>query len=233
MALEVIGAGFGRTGTESLKAALERLGFGPCDHMLELIKSTWRVPHLEALERGDTSGVEALFEGFKSAVDFPYAMYYRQLMEVYPRAKVILTERDPEKWYESARKTILRGMPPGMLLVARAFGLVSKTARGFPRWWAYVDGALYQGFMQGRKHDKAFMIERFERWNDEVRATVPSERLLVFRVEQGWAPLCEFLGVDVPDEPFPRNNDGQSFQERTKLRNFAKLIGGRSGSKPS
>jgi len=233
MALEVIGAGFGRTGTESLKAALERLGFGPCDHMFELIKSTWRVPYLEALERGDASGVDALFEGFRSAVDFPYAMYYRQLMEAYPHAKVVLTVRDPDAWYESARKTIFRGMPPGMLLMARIVGLVSKNARGFPRWWAYVDGTLFKGFFQGRMHDKAFMIELFQRWNEEVKATVPSERLLVFEVRQGWEPLCGFLGVDVPSEPFPRSNDGRSFQERAKLRNFAKLIGGSGGSRRS
>src|SRR5690349_17851478 len=105
MALRVIGAGFGRTGTESLKAALEQLGFGPCDHMFELIKTTWRVEHLERLERGEPTDFEALFDGFQSAVDFPYALYYRQLMEAYPNAKVILTVRDPEAWYESARKT--------------------------------------------------------------------------------------------------------------------------------
>lgn len=233
MALKVIGAGFGRTGTESLKAALERLGFGPCDHMLELIKSTWRVPYLEALQRGDAGGVDALFEGFESAVDFPYAMYYRQLMNAYPHAKVVLTVRDPDAWYESARKTILRGMPPGMLLLARVVGLVSKNARGFPRWWAYVDAAIYQGFFEGRSHDKAFMLELFQRWNEEVAATVPRERLLVFEAKQGWEPLCEFLGVDVPNAPFPRSNDGRSFQERTKLRNFTKLIGQRGDPRRS
>lgn len=134
MALQVIGAGFGRTGTESLKAALERLEFGPCDHMFELLKSTHRVPLLEALERGDEIDFDSLFDGFGSAVDFPYAMYYRQLMAAYPEAKVVLTVRDAEAWYDSASKTILRGLPPGAMIVARGAGLFSKNARGIPRW---------------------------------------------------------------------------------------------------
>jgi hypothetical protein len=224
MPLKVIGAGFGRTGTESLKAALEELGFGRCDHMFELIRSTWRVEHLEALERGQPANLEALFEGFQSAVDFPFALYYRQFMAAYPDAKVILTLRDADAWYESARKTILRGIPPGALPLARVLGLFSRNARGFPAWWSYVNGALFQRFFEGRAKDRAFMIDRFNRWNDEVQATVPKERLLVFQVQEGWAPLCEFLGAEVPKRPFPRSNDGGSFEERTKLTNMAKTV---------
>ena len=228
MALKVIGAGCGRTGTESLKKALEKLGFAKCDHMVELIKSTWRVPMLEALHRGEKVDFDALFEGFQSAVDFPWAMYYRQLMEAYPEAKVVLTVRDPDAWYDSARKTIFRGMPPGAMWVARALGVFSKNARGFPRWWSYVQSAVMQDFAEGRTHDRAFMTEKFRRWNEEVQATVPKDRLLVFEVKQGWEPLCEFLEVDVPDEPFPRSNDRDSFKERTKIKNMAKVITGRA-----
>lgn len=222
MGLEVIGAGFGRTGTESLKEALERLGFGPCDHMFELIKSTHRVEHLEALHRGETPDFDDLFDGFRSAVDFPYALYYRQLMDAYPAAKVILTVRDPEAWYDSAHKTIFRGLPPGALAVARAAGLFNANARGIPRWHAYVHAALFEDFFEGRRDDRAFMIEKFNEWNDHVQATVAPERLLVFEVAQGWEPLCRFLDVAVPDEPFPRSNASGSFQERMKLRNMAK-----------
>lgn len=224
MPLRVIGAGFGRTGTESLKRALEELGFGPCDHMFELLKSTWRVEHLEALERGDTSGLDKLFEGFQSAVDFPFAKYYRELMVAYPEAKVILTVRDADSWYESARKTILRGLPPGALLVARALGVVSKNARGFPRCWAYVKAVLFDGLFEGKAGDREFMIALYSRWNEEVQKVVPPERLLVFKVKDGWKPLCDFLGVDVPDKPFPRANDGASFKERTGIRGMAKTI---------
>lgn len=230
MALKVIGAGFGRTGTESLKAALEQLGFGPCDHMFELIKTTWRVEHLEKLERGEPADLEALFDGFQSAVDFPYAKYYRELMVAYPDAKVVLTVRDPEAWYESARKTILRKMPTALMPVARVLGLFSRNARGFPRWYRYVDGAIFRGVFEGRTRDRAFMIDRFERWSDEVQKTVPPERLLVFQVSEGWEPLCEFLGVPVPDGPFPRSNDGASFEKRTSLRGVSKMLVG-SGSR--
>jgi hypothetical protein len=224
MALKVIGAGFGRTGTESLKAALERLGFGPCDHMFELIKSTWRVEHLEALERGDDADLEALFDGFGSAVDFPFALYYRQLMTAYPDAKVVLTVRDPDKWYDSAKKTILRGLPPGALTIARVLGIFSKNARGIPRWHKYVTASLYDGLFEGNKGDRAFMTALFSRWTDEVIAAVPPERLLVFQVQEGWEPLCHFLGVDVPDEPFPRSNDAGSFEKRTNIKNMAKTF---------
>jgi hypothetical protein len=224
MALKVIGAGFGRTGTESLKAALEKLGLGPCDHMFELIKTTWRVEHLEALERGEPADLEALFDGFESAVDFPFALYYRQLMEAYPDAKVILTVRDPHAWYASAKKTILRGIPPGSLPVARVLGLFNRNARGIPRWWSYVRSALFEGFFEGKKDDEAFMTALFTRWNNEVVATVPPERLLVFQVKDGWEPLCAFLGVAVPDEPFPKSNDAGTFEERTKLRNMTKTV---------
>jgi len=228
MALSVIGAGIGRTGTESLKAALEVLGFGPCDHMYELLRSTWRVEALEALERGDTSQVDTLFADYRSAVDFPFAKYYRELMTAYPDAKVVLTIRDADAWYESARKTILRGVPPFVVPVSRVLGLFSRNARGFESLAGYAQRALYDGFFEGRAHDRNAMTALFNRWNDTVQATVPAHRLLVFDVRQGWHPLCEFLGVAVPDRPFPRSNDGASFEDRSKLRNVVKLMLGRS-----
>lgn len=224
MALEVIGAGFGRTGTESLKEALEKLGFGRCDHMFELLKSTHRVEHLEALDRGEDVDFETLFDGFRSAVDFPYAMYYRELMAAYPDAKVVLSVRDADAWYDSAIKTIFRGLPPGAVGIARVAGVVNKNARGFPRWYRYVQSSLMDGFFEGRRHDRDYMIDRFNSWNEEVKATVPADRLLVFEAVQGWEPLCEFLDVPVPDEPFPRSNAADSFQNRMKLRNIAKIF---------
>lgn len=224
MTLKVIGAGFGRTGTESLKAALEQLGLGPCDHMVELIKSTRRVPLFEALHRGEDVDIDKIYEGFNSAVDFPSAMYYRQLMAHYPDAKIILTVRDAEAWYESARKTIFRGIPNIAAHVARVVGLFSKNAAGFPNWMKYLRWAIFEDFCQGKTQDKEYMMDLFNRWNQEVQDTVPPERLLVFQVKEGWEPLCEFLGVDVPSGKFPRSNDTDSFQERTKLRNMMKTI---------
>jgi Sulfotransferase domain len=224
MALEVIGAGFGRTGTESLKAALERLGFGPCDHMLELIKSTHRLEYVEALERGDTTAIEPLCEGFRAAVDFPFAKYYREFMAAYPQAKVILTVRDANAWYDSASNTILKGPPKALMWIAKLMGVFSKNAAGLPRLFAYVERVLMNGLFRGKAHDREFMTKLFDDWNEEVRRTVPPERLLVFEVKDGWGPLCAFLGVDVPDEPFPRSNEGAAFRERLKVKNIAKLI---------
>jgi hypothetical protein len=195
--------------------------------MFELIKSTWRVKHLEELERGEPADLEALFRDFNSAVDLPYALYYRQLMAAFPDAKVILTVRDADAWYESARKTILRGVPPGAVPLSRVIGLISKNARGFPRWARYVNDALYDGLFEGKKRDREFMTNLFSRWNEEVMQTVPKERLLVFEVRDGWAPLCEFLGVDIPDEAFPRSNDANSFEKRTSLSGMAKTLSGK------
>jgi hypothetical protein len=106
--------------------------------------------------------------------------------------------------------------------IARVAGVVNKNARGIQRWYRYVTSSLMDGFFEGRRDDRDYMIDRFNRWNEEVQATVPADRLLVLEVVQGWEPLCDFLGVAVPDEPFPRSNAADSFQNRMKLRNIAK-----------
>jgi hypothetical protein len=219
MALEVIGAGWGRTGTESLKAALEMLGFGTCYHMFELLRRTRQVKHWEALARGERPDYDDLFRGFRSAVDFPAAKYYRELAAEYPNAKVVLSVRDPASWYESASKTILRGIPPPMRLVPPLLGVFSPNIRGMGPLMTHLEKDLYNGFFEGKARDKDHMIARFVAWNEEVQRTIPKERLLVYEVKQGWEPLCAFLGKPVPSEPFPRNNDGASFQRRTRVSN--------------
>ena len=124
MALKVIGAGMGRTGTESLKLALEQLGFGKCYHMYELIKDNSRFPCWLQLEKGEVPDYAVLFDGYQSAVDFPAALYYREFMKQYPDAKVILTVRDAGSWYDSASKTILKGIPSPVLFMARVLGVL-------------------------------------------------------------------------------------------------------------
>src|SRR5262245_50709202 len=113
--LRVIGAGFGRTGTLSLKAALEQLGFNPCYHMVEVLSHPDHIARWRAIGEGQAAEWEALFAGYQAAVDVPASEYYAQLMQAYPEAKVVLTVRDPEQWYESASSTIFRvaqGEPP-------------------------------------------------------------------------------------------------------------------------
>lgn len=219
MALDVIGAGWGRTGTESLKEALEILGYGRCYHMFELLKRTRHVPRWEALSRGERPDYEDLFRGFRSGVDFPIAKYYRELAAEYPNAKVILSVREPSAWYRSASKTILRGVPRPMLAVAWTLGLFSPNLRGMRRMIDWIDGDLFTGFFEGRMKDEAYITARFVAWNEEVKRTIAAERLLVYEVKDGWEPLCAFLGVPVPSVPFPRNNDSESFDKRTSITN--------------
>lgn len=208
--LKVIGAGFGRTGTSSLKQALERLGFGPCYHMEEVVKKPAGVPFWQAAARGQAVDWRALFAGWGSAVDFPAALYYRELADAFPDAKVVLTVRDPEKWYESMRQTIHPS-------------LTRFPNRIVAPWLPFVSGPyLTMGETEMKREvidrfaDKAHVLGVFAARNDEVRRTIPPERLLEFRVSEGWGPLCAFLGVPVPDEPFPNVNDTANFQAITR-----------------
>ncbi len=196
MALRIIGAGFGRTGTMSLKLALERLGFGPCFHMTELLGDPCRVPEWLRAARGDPDW-EAVFEGFAATVDYPACSYWRQLAEHYPDARVLLTVRDPEAWFESVQATIFSG-PMRERVVGTPLEKLFDTAV----WHEFGD----------RIDDRDFMTAAFERHVAEVERAVPEERLLVYEVGAGWLPLCEFLGVAVPEEPFPHANSREEMQ---------------------
>jgi hypothetical protein len=198
MTLQIIGAGLGRTGTSSLKAALEELGFGPCYHMTEVIKHPTHAKTWEKATQGHPVDWHDLFAGYQSAVDYPACSFYKELMDVYPDAKVILSVREPERWYESAYETIyltLQEVPP------------------WSRWLPWVNDIyrmtnllIWDGQFEGRFEDRAYAIDVFNQWNAEVQAVVPPERLLIFDVKQGWEPLCAFLGVEVPSRPFPHAN---------------------------
>lgn len=201
--MRVIGAGFGRTGTYSLKTALEQLGCGPCYHMVEVFDKPRHVELWQAAAEGRPVDWGELFAGYNSAVDWPACSFYEQLMELYPEAKVLLTVRDPEKWYRSVMNTIYP---------------TSKMEPESPEVRAHrrmVNTLIWQGTFDGRTEDKQHAIAIFERHNEEVRRRVPAERLLVYEVKEGWEPLCRFLDVPVPvDKPFPRLNDTAEFQQR-------------------
>lgn len=206
--LRVIGAGFGRTGTFSLKAALERLGFGPTYHMLEVFQHPEHIARWQAAADGAPADWDALFAGYNSAVDWPASAFYRELMDVYPEAKVILTVRDPERWHESGMNTIFPRpdrMPEDESPEMRAHRRMSRAI-------------IWDGIFNGQVLDRNYAIDVFLRHNREVQEQVPPARLLVYDVTQGWEPLCTFLGVPVPDEPFPRLNDTVSFNERREAR---------------
>ncbi|MFF5106894.1 sulfotransferase family protein [Streptomyces sp. NPDC000134] len=208
----MIGAGYGRTGTLSMRAALERLGFGPCHHMTEVVTNPRQMPlWQEALSR-DPVDVRRVFEGYRATVDFPGCVFWRELLEAWPKAKVVLTVRDPHRWYASARKTIFsRHMqqPADPDPDAAAFGrFMTEELR--PR---ILDVG---GDRPLNELDEDEAVAAFDRHIAEVKAGVPADRLLVFQVSEGWGPLCEFLEVPVPDEEFPHVNEADGFHERAR-----------------
>ncbi len=209
--MKVIGAGFGRTGTLSLHRALETLGFTRCYHMQEVMLR--RREHAALwLQRARGGAVDwhALFRGYAACVDFPACLYYRELMVAFPDAKVLLSVRDPVAWHDSAMATIYPGSfipaPLRWIPFMRDIGEAVHTAM-------WNRGGLFDG----RFTDRAHAVEVFERWVREVREHVPAERLLVFDVRAGWEPLCAFLGVPVPDEPFPNVNDRRAAARGVKF----------------
>lgn len=193
MTLAVIGAGFGRTGTESMKLALEQLGLGPCHHMKEVIASPEQLRLWRGAARGDVPDWETAFAGFNSSVDWPSSFFWRELSEAYPGAKIVLTLRTSDSWYKSMSNTIFKVLDAttdpdsiGLTLIAnRVFG--------------------------GRYHDRDHAIAVYEKNNAEVQAAFSEDRLLTYRLGDGWEPLCRFLGKPVPDSPFPRSNSTAEF----------------------
>jgi len=207
MALQVIGAGFGRTGTLSLKHALDELGFGPTYHMEEVLKHPSHVRlWLDYAERGTTDW-DRMFEGYASAVDFPASCAWKELAERYPDAKVVLTVREPAAWWSSTAATL---HPTRTMFPAWVKRLVPFTQR----WLDMTDRIVWSGIFGGRFEDRAHAEQVFVAHNEAVRRECEPARLLVFEVSEGWAPLCELLGVPVPPTPFPHVNDARSLQRR-------------------
>jgi sulfotransferase family protein len=198
MGLRVIGAGFGRTGTMSLKAALEQLGVGPCYHMVECLPrgpEHWQ--HWIDAANGKPDW-DTIFDGFASAVDFPASSSYEALAAHYPDAKVVLTTRDPERWFDSTQDTIFA-----------------------PHWIAhlktvemgrFIDLTINRHF-DDRMHDREHLVQCFREHVETVQRVIPKDRLLVYEVSEGWGPLCEFLELPVPDGEFPFVNDTQATKD--------------------
>lgn len=210
MPLEVIGAGQGRTGTHSLKLALERLGVGPCHHMSELIQHPEQVSGWEDVFEDRPVDWEEIFKGYRSAADAPTCFVYKELAERYPNAKLILTVRDPEAWWRSADATIMSGELRALQ------GATSHPMARLGPLIARFRARRGLSFMREAGRDAA--IAEFHRHNEEVQRVIPPERLLVYEVKQGWEPLCRFLGVDIPDTDFPHSNTTAEFRARVAQR---------------
>lgn len=207
MKLEIVGAGFGRTGTQSLKLALEQLGVGPCYHMMEIFGNTDHIPLWAAATRGETPDWDNLFANYRSTVDWPGCAFWRDLAEKNPEAKVLLSYRDSDAWYDSFYNTIYQAM--------------LREAPSEPTWIREHlemtrELVLEQAF-DGRPDDRPHVIRRYEEHNEAVRSEIPADRLILYEVGAGWKPLCDALDLPVPDEPFPKTNSTKEFQTRMEL----------------
>lgn len=195
MALSVIGAGFGRTGTESMKMALEILGLGPCHHMWEVIANPAQRTVWRSIARGDAADWNEAFAGYRSATDWPSAFFWRELSGFYPDARMLLTLRDADSWYASMEKTILPTLRASTDLDSIGVTLIAERV------------------FKGRLDDRAHAIAVYEQNIADVRGAFDDDRLYVHELGDGWDNLCRFLGQPVPDAPFPRSNSAAEFHE--------------------
>ena len=204
MTLRVVGAGLGRTGTNSLKLALERLLGEPCYHMIEVFSHPDHVATWTAAGRGEAVDWDALFAGFGATVDWPSATFWREIADAQPDAVVLLSTRSsPDAWWRSADDTIFAH-------------LRQPADTDMDEWRAMVEVAIVERF-PGVPHDEATAKQSYEEHNALVRATVPGERLLEWQPGDGWQPLCDALDVAVPDEPFPHVNTTADFRKMSGL----------------
>lgn len=203
MSMDVIGAGFGRTGTFSLKTALEELGFTPCYHMREVFHNPDHAQVWERAARGDPPDWRAFLAPYRAAVDWPACYFWRDLVAAFPDAKVLLTERDPETWYRSISRTIFDYIQlTDQLVHEPGRGPQSRLSR------LIVEERTFGGRLD---HDHAIAV--YQAHNAAVKEAL-GDKLLIYDVGQGWEPLCAFLGVAVPDAPFPKSNSTDEFRAR-------------------
>jgi hypothetical protein len=204
MSIQVIGAGFGRTGTLSLKHALERLGFDKCYHMMEVMEHPDHLPLWAKAHRGEEIDWSHLFNGYLASVDWPSCNLWREQLNEFPDAKVILSTRDPERWYTSIMNTIYPS------------SLAAKTSEdeNMARFGSWAFEIIWDKIFLGKMDDKDHCIKIFKAHEKSVIESVPKNQLLVFQADQGWAPLCEFLDCDLPDEAYPHTNTTDDFRKR-------------------
>ena len=203
-----------RTGTLTQKVALESLGLGPCYHMVDVLADLDQAKLWQRALDGEAPW-EQIFDGFDSTVDWPGGYFYRELIDVYPDAKVLLSVREPQAWERSMRETVwaVRHGESLVRLLSSAQAHVNPQWRGFLEM---IDRLVWEGagtFASGHAEPQQ-LIDTMIRHNREVEEVVPSERLLVWDVKEGWERLCEFLGVPVPQQPFPHVNDRTEFLNR-------------------
>jgi len=208
MALKIIGTGFERTGTNSLKLAIELLGFGPCHHMFEVRDDPNQLPFWQQAARGEMSDWDAVFADYSACVDWPAARFWRELCAHFPNAKVLHSVRTEEGWIKSVHATIYPAMAKRLELEPGPYRDRMEMA------YEIVVNQTFGGRLDDREHARSV----FRKHGDAARRTIPAERLLVYDVKDGWEPLCDFLDVPAPDAPFPRTNLAAEFQRRPVIK---------------
>lgn len=194
MTLRVVGAGLGRTGTKSLKVALERLLDAPCYHMSEVFQHPEHVPHWHAAALGEMPDWHALFDGYAAAVDWPVGSFWPEISEAFPDALIVLSARDAESWWNSAHATI--------------FGAIQRVEND-P--WRDMVNEMFRSRFTLALEDKDACIAAYARHVARARRDAPKHRFLEWSPRDGWEPLCDALGLAVPDEPFPHVNSREEF----------------------
>ena len=203
MALSVVGAGFGRTGTMSIKMALEHLGLGPCHHMEEVFANPAQLPNWQAAADGQQVDWDNVFSGYNSAVDWPSAHYWRELADFYPNSRILLSVRPAERWWASFSGTI-----------KKILEIKDTIPEEYPRSVADMGYKIIaQQTFASAMDDKTTVLSAYQKRIDDVKQVIPADRLLIFDVSDGWAPLCNFLNLPVPDSDFPRSNSKGEFWE--------------------
>jgi Sulfotransferase domain len=206
--LKVVGAGVGRTGTHSLKMALEQLLGGKCHHMVEVFEHPEQIPVWTDAVAGKPVDWATLLSPYRSLVDWPGASFWPELLAANPDALVLLSVRDPEEWYRSASNTIF-------------LGLDNRIEGGPPEMSSWMDTVrrLLRDRFSDRFDDETAMLEAFQRHNAMVRDTVPAGQLLEWTPCDGWAPICDRLGLAIPEQPFPLSNTSEEFRQRFGIAN--------------
>ncbi len=218
MELKVIGAGFGRTGTGSLRDALERLGFARCYHMSEIMDHPEKTRDWLDASLNQQTDWDEIFDGYQATADWPCCAFYKELHKHYPDAKLILTVRDPDEWYRSTYETIYA------MTKARnkIFACLFPAARNMKNM---INEIIWEGTFHGKFEDSAYAKKIFIDHIEEVKRTVPEEQILIYEITQGWEPLCKFLSVPVPQgEPFPVLNDSKSMKTLLWKRKLFSII---------
>jgi hypothetical protein len=213
MSVKIIGAGFPRTGTNTLRESLELLGFNKTYHMKQLLVHPENLHYWTTLRDTGTTDWEGLYDGYQATVDFPCYPWYKEHMKQYSDAKVILSLRPFEDWYDSFYNTIWKAQNPPE---AQAKEMEQKVAsdprlQSVMKVMGFAKKAIVEDHFQGRFLDKEFMEKVFNDHHEEVKNYVPANKLLVFDVSEGWEPLCKFLGVEVPEESLPHTNKKEDF----------------------